>query len=73
MKTRGILWELFGNLMGNQAPTPFRKIRNILWGHVGATQLALLSCFILRFFLKGQQATRVGTSHVWKFFKKQMA
>jgi len=38
------------------------------WGHVGAApQLALLTCFILMCFLKGQ-ATRIGASHVWNWF-----
>jgi hypothetical protein len=42
----GIVWELDRK----SSPHSFKKIRNIPWGHVGATQLALLKCFILRVF-----------------------
>jgi hypothetical protein len=50
MGTISKLDENNGNLMGIPPPTPL-KIRNIPWGHVGATQFALFTCFILRFFL----------------------
>jgi hypothetical protein len=53
--TRGIWWELFENLMRtmdmNWTCPPLKKKRNIPWGHVDATQLALLACFILMFIL----------------------
>jgi hypothetical protein len=32
----GIIWKLDGK----SSPKPFKKIRNIRWGHVCATQLA---------------------------------
>jgi len=39
----GIFWELDENkriLMGNQAPTPSKRLKKSLWGHFCATQLA---------------------------------
>ncbi len=49
----GTVWELDknnGNLMGIQ-PATLQKDNEYQLRHVGSTQLALLTCFILRFFL----------------------
>jgi hypothetical protein len=56
MGTRGIWWELFERIWweqwrGIEPAHSLKKLRNIPWGHVDATQLALLACFILMFFL----------------------
>jgi hypothetical protein len=50
MRTKEFRWDIDGNkrnLMGTvwerdgkSSPDPFKKIRNIPWGHVCATQLA---------------------------------
>jgi hypothetical protein len=45
MGTRGIWWEFFGNLIGNQAPTPSKNKKHPL-GACWRTQLALLACFL---------------------------
>ncbi len=53
-----------------EIPPPTRlKMRNIPWEHDGATQLALLTCFILRFFYE-QATSRIGAAHVWNVFNK---
>jgi hypothetical protein len=69
MRTKEFGWDIDGNkrnlmgtvweLDGKSSPNPFKKIRNIPWGHVCATQLAhpfqkkaLLTCFILTCFFR---------------------
>jgi hypothetical protein len=42
--------------------SPLQKNMKHPWGHVGAAQLALLTCFILMCLL------RIGASHVWNLF-----
>ncbi len=39
------------------------------YGYVGATQLVLLTCFILMWFFQGQ-ATRIVAAQVWNFLNK---
>jgi hypothetical protein len=46
--------------------SPLQKLRNIPWWYDGATQLALLTCFIVRLFWG--PATRIGASHVKNCF-----
>jgi hypothetical protein len=54
MGIKGFLWgycrqqEEFD---GNSTPRPFQKIKIIPWGHIGSTQLAFFTYFILMFFL----------------------
>jgi hypothetical protein len=55
----GTIWELDRK----SSPYPFKKIRNFPWEHGCTTQLALLTCFIVRGFFLGP-ATRIGASHV---------
>jgi hypothetical protein len=50
----GTIWELDENkedFDGNSTPRPFQKIKIIPWGHIGSTQLAFFTYFILMFFL----------------------
>jgi hypothetical protein len=62
----GTFWELKGNngnLMKTQPPTlkkKKKKKKNIPWGHVGATQLTVLTCFILRFLFRNKLLRRTG-------------
>ncbi len=64
--------EFDGNFLGTWQefnPSPLQKIRNIPWRH-GATQLALLTSFILRFFLGTSYWDR---SFPWKeIFKNKL-